>query len=217
MTRFDVARRKMAEQQLTDIADARVRAALHSVPRELFVPSALQHRAYDDGPLPIAERQTISQPWIVARMTELLEPKATDRVLEIGTGSGYQAAVLSGLVSRVVSVERHGSLARDARKRLEKLGYHNVTVLHGDGTMGRSELAPFDWILVTAAAPHVPKPLIKQLAPGGPLLVPVGERDIQQIIRIRTDAETGEPLEPEAFEGCRFVPLLGRFGWKEGT
>jgi len=204
----------MVERQLRDIGDARVLAAMGEVPRHRFVPEVLQRRAYEDGPLPIARRQTISQPWIVARMTELLQLSGDETVLEVGTGSGYQAAVLAKLCRKVITVERHGELAKDARAVLSAVGARNVTVLSGDGTMGRSEYAPFDGILVTAGGPEVPAPLVAQLKPGGRLVIPVGGRDVQQLIRVRR-SEEGDETGEEYFEGCRFVPLLGRFGWKD--
>ncbi len=215
--RYAVVRQRMVDQQLSDIRDERVRASLAAVPRHCFVPSILQGRAYEDGPLPIDKRQTISQPWIVARMTELLELKGDEKVLEIGTGSGYQTAVLAPLCGRVISVERHGELAKTARKRLEKLGVRNVTVLAGDGTMGRSEFAPFDAILVTAGAPDIPGPLLSQLKPGGVLVIPIGDEATQELVRVRGPLDPESDAEPaiERFGACRFVPLLGRFGWKD--
>ncbi len=210
MSRFDVQRQRMVDQQLGDIEDAEVRRALAAVPRHAFVPDALSAQAYTDRPLPIGQRQTISQPWIVARMTELLELSPTDTVLEIGTGSGYQTAVLSHLCARIVSVERVGELASAARRRLSELRARNVTVLQADGTLGRSEYAPFDAILVTAGAPDVPRPLLGQLADGGRLVLPVGGSDVQTLIRV---TRTGDAFERDEFEACRFVPLIGRFGW----
>jgi protein-L-isoaspartate(D-aspartate) O-methyltransferase len=205
----------MVERQLRKIVDQRVLAAMQEVPRHLFVPQVLQRRAYEDGPLPIARRQTISQPWIVARMTELLELVGHETVLEVGTGSGYQAAVLSRLCAKVITVERHGELAQEARAVLSKVGARNVTVLAGDGTMGRSEYAPYDAVLVTAGGPpEVPAPLLNQLRPGGRLVIPVGNRDEQKLIRVVRPEDDGEPVQ-EVFDGCRFVPLLGRFGWKD--
>lgn len=213
MTRYGVALGKMLSQQLSGIQDQRVVEAMGNTPRHDFVAEVLRHRAYEDGPLPISCRQTISQPWIVARMTELLKLGSDDQVLEIGTGSGYQTAVLAQLCKKVVSVERHGELAREARSLLGQLGFRNVTVLGGDGTMGRSEFAPFDAILVTAGAPAVPGPLKKQLRVGGRLVVPVGDGERQRLIRVERLSEN--EYSEESFEGCRFVPLLGRFGWKE--
>jgi len=146
-------------------------------------------------------------------MTELLELEASDSVLEIGTGSGYQTAVLAQLCKKVISVERHGELAKSARLLLEQMGLQNVTVLAGDGSMGRSEFAPYDAIIVTAGAPEIPRPLKNQLKIGGRLIIPVGDENSQDLLRLRRQGET-DFLE-ECFEGCRFVPLLGRFAWKE--
>jgi protein-L-isoaspartate(D-aspartate) O-methyltransferase len=213
MSRYDVARNKMLHQQLAGIGDERVLAVMGQTPRHDFVPEVLRHRAYEDGPLPISCRQTISQPWIVARMTELLSLESDHHVLEIGTGSGYQTAVLSQLCKSVVTVERHAELAREARALLSALGLRNVTILGGDGTMGRSEFAPYDAILVTAGAPDVPRPLRGQLRIGGSLVVPVGDGESQKLVRVKRLDETN--FTEETFESCRFVPLLGRFGWRE--
>jgi protein-L-isoaspartate(D-aspartate) O-methyltransferase len=203
----------MIVRQLANIADERVLRVMGEVPRHDFIPEVLQHRAYENCALPINKRQTISQPWIVARMTELLELEDSDCVLEIGTGSGYQTAILARLCKKVVSVERHAELAKSARSLLEGMGLHNVTVLAGDGTMGRSEFAPYDAIIVTAAAPEVPRPLKSQLKVGGRLIAPVGDKNSQGLVRLRRQSET--EFSEERFEGCRFVPLLGRFAWKE--
>jgi protein-L-isoaspartate(D-aspartate) O-methyltransferase len=209
---FEVARQRMVSGQLGGIQDHRVRAALAAVPREAFVPDVMKRRAYEDRPLPIACRQTISQPWIVARMTELLALTGTETVLEVGTGSGYQAAVLSRLCSKVITVERHGDLAREASRALAEQGCRNVTVLTGDGTMGRSDQGPYDAILVTAGAPEVPRPLLAQLRDGGRLVIPVGTEDQQTLTRV---TRQGDGYTTEHFERCTFVPLLGRFGWKK--
>jgi len=203
----------MVAQQLGNIQCDRVLEVMGTLPRHEFVPEILRHRAYEDGPLPIDKRQTISQPWIVARMTELLQLTQTDLVLEIGTGSGYQTAVLSHLCKKVVSVERHSELAKRARALLEVSGLRNVTVLSGDGTLGRSEFAPYDAILVTAGAPSVPRPLKSQLRVGGRLVVPVGDEQAQELVLVRRESET--EYSEQRFGGCRFVPLLGRFGWKD--
>ena len=213
MSRFEVQRQRMVDRQLVDITDTRVREAMGEVPRHLFVEPVLQSDAYEDRPLPIGLAQTISQPWIVARMTQLLELTGSETVLEIGTGSGYQAAVLARLCKRVFTIERHGELAQAARKRLSEMDVHNVTVLVADGTLGRSDYGPFDAILVTAGAPAVPKPLTGQLVPNGRLVVPVGDADAQTLVRV-TASEDGEGHREERFEACRFVPLLGMFGWK---
>ncbi len=216
--RFETLRRKMVQQQLRGITDPRVREAMGKVPREHFVKGVMRPRAYEDNPLPIGNGQTISQPKVVARMTELLDLHGDEKVLEIGTGSGYQTAVLALLVREVVSIERHGELARTARKRLSDLGLSGVTVLVSDGTLGRSEYAPFDAVLVTAGAPDLPRRLIEQLSPGGRLVIPVGDAKTQTLVRV-----TREPDGPdgslrwreERFDDCRFVPLVGRFGWKD--
>ena len=213
MSRYGVARGRMVAQQLANINCDRVLKVMAALPRHEFVPEILRHRAYEDGPLPIDKRQTISQPWIVARMTELLQLSETDLVLEIGTGSGYQTAVLSHLCKKVVSVERHSELAKKARALLEGSGLRNVTVLSGDGTLGRSEFAPYDAILVTAGAPSVPRPLKSQLRVGGRLVVPVGDEQAQELVLVRRESET--EYSEQRFGGCRFVPLLGRFGWKD--
>jgi protein-L-isoaspartate(D-aspartate) O-methyltransferase len=210
VSRYDLPRARMVEDQLPPGTDPAVRRAMAEVPRHLFVPDALGSVAYSDRPLPIGQNQTISQPRIVARMTELLGLTGDERVLEIGTGSGYQTAVLARLCARVVSVERVGELAAAARRRLSELRLHNVTVLQADGTLGRSEYAPFDAILVTAGAPDVPRPLLGQLAEGGRLVVPVGDAETQVLVRI---TRRGDVFEREEFDGCRFVPLIGRFGW----
>jgi protein-L-isoaspartate(D-aspartate) O-methyltransferase len=184
----------------------RVMEALGAVPRHAFVPERLAGRAYENRPLPIGHGQTISQPYIVALMTDLLEPEAGDRVLEVGTGSGYQAAVLAELVSEVHSIEIVEPLAETARERLGELGYDNVQVYHGDGYRGLPDEAPFDGIIVTAAAPEIPPPLIAQLAPGGRLVIPVGpEFSIQSLVLMEKD-EAGEVREHELLP-VRFVPL----------
>ncbi|MCO4770418.1 MAG: protein-L-isoaspartate(D-aspartate) O-methyltransferase [Deltaproteobacteria bacterium] len=216
--RFETLRRKMVQQQLGGIVDGRVRDAMAMIPRERFVGSVMQPRAYEDGPLPIGAGQTISQPWIVARMTELLGLDGHEKVLEIGTGSGYQTAILAALTRKVISLERIGDLARSARRRLSDLGLSNVTVLASDGTMGRSDYAPYDAVIVTAGAPAIPERLIEQVVVGGPVVIPVGDAKSQVLLRLtRTpDDDSGHvQWREERFENCRFVPLIGRFGWKE--
>lgn len=193
------------------LKDERVLEAMRKVPRHLFVPQSYLNEAYDDHPVPIGEGQTISQPYIVALMTSLLELKGDERVLEIGTGSGYGSAILSLLSKEVYSVERIESLAREAERRLKELGYKNVKIRVGDGSLGWEEHAPYDAIIVTAAAPRVPKPLIRQLKVGGRLVIPVGDRFYQSLHRyIKKDEET---LEGQDFGGCVFVPLRGKEGW----
>ncbi|MCI0546094.1 MAG: protein-L-isoaspartate(D-aspartate) O-methyltransferase [Candidatus Rokubacteria bacterium] len=206
---FAVAREQMVRRQIVarGVRDARVLAALREVPRHRFVPSREERYAYEDRPLPIGDGQTISQPYIVALMTELARPAITDRVLEVGTGSGYQAAVLARLVSHVYTIELVTSLARAAAARLRELGYQNVTVQAGDGYLGWPEHAPFDIIMVTAAPDHVPSPLLEQLARGGRMIVPVGPAAaVQQLLVIEKDA-AGE-LRTRAVTPVRFVPLL---------
>jgi protein-L-isoaspartate(D-aspartate) O-methyltransferase len=215
MNHFELVRNRMVEQQLANIRDERVLEAMRLVPRHCFVPSALESRAYDDKPLPIAKKQTISQPWIVARMTELLKLTGSETVLEVGTGSGYQAAILARVCKRVVSVERHGELAKEAARKLQAMALHNVTVLASDGTMGRSEFAPFGAIMVTAAGPDVPRPLLEQLAPGGRMIIPVGDQNVQTLHRYTRDVDDPSSFCEEHFERCRFVPLLGRYGHQE--
>ncbi|HLE71098.1 MAG TPA: protein-L-isoaspartate(D-aspartate) O-methyltransferase [Vicinamibacteria bacterium] len=206
---YDEPRRRMVEEQLRarDIEDPRVLAAMGRVPRHLFVPAALRFRAYADHPLPIGNGQTISQPYIVALMTQLAEVEADDVVLEIGTGSGYQAAVLSEIVREVATIEIVPELADTARTRLAELGYKDVTVRTGDGYLGWKEKAPFDAILVTAAAPEVPPPLVEQLAPGAILVIPVGpQSQVQSLLRIEKAAD-GTTVTREILPVV-FVPLV---------
>ena len=194
------------------IRDPLVIRAMREVPREAFVPEEMTEHAYDDYPLPIGEDQTISQPYIVAYMTEALELSATDRVLEIGTGSGYAAAVLGRIADTVYTVERLHTLARTARQRLAMLGYTNIVVLEGDGTLGWPEHAPYDAIVVTAGAPEVPKPLQEQLAVGGRLVIPVGPTlYLQMLVRVRRVTE--DRYHHEELCAVRFVPLIGTAGW----
>jgi protein-L-isoaspartate(D-aspartate) O-methyltransferase len=193
------------------IRDARVLEALRNVPRHFFVPDALQSRAYGDHALPISANQTISQPFIVARMTELLEIDANSRVLEIGAGSGYQTAVLAQVAAQVYSIERIADLAREAQARIRQLGIYNATVKCFDGTLGWAANAPYDGILVAAGGPTIPEPLITQLKVGGRLVVPVGEsRDSQRLIRV---IKTEQGRKEEDHGGCAFVPLIGQHGW----
>jgi protein-L-isoaspartate(D-aspartate) O-methyltransferase len=210
---YESARRSMVEDQLIprQIRDDRVLAAMGSVPRHLFVPPDLRHLAYSDAPLPIGQRQTISQPYIVALMTELLELTGEERVLEVGTGSGYQAAVLAHVAKKVYSVERIPELADEARDRLKQMGVENVDVIHHDGSLGYPEEAPYDGIIVTAAAPQVPGPLKEQLADGGRLVLPVGGRNGQILERWRRE---GENFSREQVAPVAFVPLVGNQGWK---
>jgi protein-L-isoaspartate(D-aspartate) O-methyltransferase len=206
---FARERDRMVQSQLADrdIRDARVLAAMNKVPRHAFVPAPLQSQAYDDRPLPIGHDQTISQPYIVAFMTQSLKPVATDRILEIGTGSGYQAAVLAELVSEVYSIEILDPLSRQARTTLDRLGYRNVHLKSGDGYQGWIEHAPFDAIIVTCAPDHVPQPLVDQLRDGGRMIVPVGESSNQELILLEKHA--GE-LRRTAVLPVRFVPMTGK-------
>ena len=210
---YEGARQKMLDSQIRarNVRDARVLEAIRKVPRHLFVEEALRDRAYLDKALPIGEKQTISQPFMVAAMSEALELSGSERALEIGTGSGYQTAVLSELCQSVFSVERIASFVPIARQRLEGLGRYNVLIKVGDGTIGWSEHAPYDAILVTAAAPGLPRPLAEQLAVGGRLVVPIGPEDSQSLMRIRRDEEG---FHEEALGECRFVKLIGRHGWE---
>ena len=209
---FAERRDRMVRTQIEarGVTDVRVLAALRAVPRELFVPLAEQAEAYDDRALPIGLGQTISQPYMVASMTAALALTPADRVLEVGTGSGYQAAVLGKMAGEVWSIERHAPLADDARQRLEALGLSNVHVVVGDGTTGLAEHAPYDAILVTAGAPAVPHALREQLADGGRLVIPVGPASHQDLMVCR---RRGSSFEDRMGEACVFVPLVGRDGW----
>ncbi len=209
---FERDRRRMVERQIAarGVRDDRVLEAMRRVPRHRFVPDDVVPQAYDDRPLPIGEGQTISQPYMVAIMTELLDLSPGDCVLEIGTGSGYQAAVLAELVRRVLTIERMTDLARSARERLEELGYDNVTVVTGDGTLGSPENAPFDAIVVTAGGPSVPQALESQLALRGRLVCPVGDRSLQRLLKI---TRTPEGFTTQESTRCVFVPLIGAQGW----
>ncbi len=205
----------MVDQQIRarGVVDPRVLLAVRKVPRHSFIPQHLWDQAYNDYPLPIGGDQTISQPYIVALMTEILELQAMDRVLEIGTGSGYQTAILAELAAEVFSIDRMGDLANRAKAVLDSLGYANVQIRVGDGTLGWPEAAPFDGIIVTAGAPKVPRPLMEQLALGGRLVIPVGDMFSQTLTCVR---QTESGLKFEYHGGCRFVRLIGRYGWPEG-
>ena len=193
------------------IRDQKVLEALNAVPRHAFVPEALQGRAYGDHALPISANQTISQPYIVARMTELLELDGNSRVLEIGAGSGYQTAVLSKIAAQLYSIERIADLAREAQARIRQLEIYNATVKCFDGTLGWAAHAPYDAILVAAGGPAIPEPLINQLKIGGRLVVPVGDtREAQRLIRV---IKTEKGRKEEDHGGCAFVPLIGQHGW----
>jgi protein-L-isoaspartate(D-aspartate) O-methyltransferase len=211
---FRQLRELMVRTQLVarGIRDERVLDAMRRVPRHLFVAEDVRGRAYDDAALPAGEGQTISQPYIVAIMTELLELRGREKVLEIGTGSGYQAAVLAELAGEVFTVERRGSLAGRAADNLASLGYDNVHCVVGDGTLGWAAEAPYDRILVTAGAPRVPRPLIGQLAEGGVMVAPVGDFLSQQLLKLR---KRGGQVETERHIPCVFVLLVGAEGWQE--
>jgi len=212
---YSALRNNMVKNQIAarGVKDRRVLDAMSRVPRHLFLPESLSDRAYDDSPLPIGDGQTISQPYMVAWMTELLEVAAGSRVLEIGTGSGYQAAILCELAKEVLSIEKYSGLARDAEERLRSLGYSNIRIRVGDGTLGWPEEAPFDGIMVTAGAPSIPQPLLEQLADGGRLVIPVGPSGMQMLHVVR---RKGSKYQTTDEGNCVFVPLVGKFGWKRG-
>jgi protein-L-isoaspartate(D-aspartate) O-methyltransferase len=197
--------------QRKGIRDLAVLRAVRLVPRHLFVPESVRHRAYDDAALPIGSSQTISQPWVQARYLELLSLGGRERVLEIGTGSGYQTALLAMLCDAVFSVERIAGLAQRARETLAAAGIRNVTVLVGDGTLGWRPFAPYDAILVAAASPEIPGPLVEQLAPGGRMVIPLGDRASQTLTLVRRE---GDQLRTTTVADVRFVPLLGEFGFR---
>lgn len=206
-------RKFMVDRQIVarGVRDRRVLDAMRSVPRERFVPRPLGEFAYDDTPLPIEAGQTISQPFIVAHMIEAAAIGPADRVLEIGAGSGYAAAVMSRIARRVYAIERHAELAEGARERMAALGYDNVEIRTGDGTRGWPEQAPFDAILVSAGGPIVPRPLCSQLGPGGRLVMPVGGADQQRLMRVTRRSRTG--FDEADLGDVRFVPLIGAHGW----
>lgn len=210
---YDALQRAMVEEQIRrrGVRDARVLEAMLRVPRHEFVPPENRAAAYTDQPLPIGDGQTISQPYMVAAMTEALRLTGAEKVLEVGTGSGYQAAILSLLAREIHSIEIHPRHAQMAAERLARLGYANVQVHTGDGSRGWPELAPFDAIVVTAAAPQVPPLLLGQLREGGRLVVPVGREREQQLLRLRKLVEGH--IEQDGLTYCRFVPLRGEFGW----
>jgi len=211
---FNELRELMVRTQLINrgIKDRRVLDAMLKVPRHLFIDEYLRERAYDDCALPIGEEQTISQPYMVAVMTELLELRAEDKVLEIGTGSGYQSAVLARLAAEVWTIERVEPLARMAGEVLEGLGYTNIHVVIGDGTLGLPEEAPFDAIIVTAAAPKIPDTFTGQLKTGGRLVIPVGDRFSQMLYQVK---KTSSDIVFSTSTPCVFVPLIGKHGWEE--
>ena len=205
--RQDMVRRQIEARGVTD---PKVLAAMQKVPRHLFVSDALRDQAYGDFPLPIGEQQTISQPYIVAEMTQALQPGKDDRILEIGTGSGYQAAILAEIVFRVYTIEKIYPLYTKSRKIFDKLRYHNIVTRYSDGTSGWEDESPFDGIIVTAGSPGIPQPLISQLAVGGRMVIPVGDLYSQELIKIYKD-EHG--IHKTNLGGCRFVKLVGEHGW----
>ena len=205
--RQDMVRRQIEARGVTD---PKVLAAMQKVPRHLFVSDALRDQAYGDFPLPIGEQQTISQPYIVAEMTQALQPGKDDRILEIGTGSGYQAAILAEIVFRVYTIEKIYPLYTKSRKIFDKLRYHNIVTRYSDGTSGWDDESPFDGIIVTAGSPGIPQPLISQLAVGGRMVIPVGDLYSQDLIKIYKD-EHG--IHKTNLGGCRFVKLVGEHGW----
>jgi protein-L-isoaspartate(D-aspartate) O-methyltransferase len=211
---YESERNRMVDEQIVTrgVKDQRVLAALRRVPRHEFLPEAIRGMAYGDHALPLGEGQTMSQPYMVAIMTELLDLKGTERVLEIGTGSGYQAAVLAELCEKVYTVERIKTLAEKARAVLDRLGYKRVAIKIYDGTYGWKEMAPFDAIVVTAGAPDIPAPLVEQLRDGGRMVIPVGERYGQMLVKV---VKTAEGLVTEKSIPCMFVPLIGNHGWNE--
>jgi protein-L-isoaspartate(D-aspartate) O-methyltransferase len=195
------------------IRDERVLKAMRSVPRHKFVPSPLLRDSYRDSPLPIGYQQTISQPYIVAFMTELLQIKKGDKILEVGTGSGYQASILAFLGARVFTIERQKELWDKANQLLKELGYDRIITRHGDGTMGWASVGPFDGIIVTAAGPELPQPLIEQLNIGGRMVIPVGGRDIQKLIVV--DKDINGRIAQKELSSVAFVPLIGKKGWEK--
>lgn len=212
--KYDRLREEMVRRQIEarGVTDPATLSALRKVPRHRFVDEALQDQAYGDYPLPIGEQQTISQPFIVAEMTQALGLTGDDRVLEIGTGSGYQAAVLAQIVYKVYTIERIHSLYIKARRLFDQLRYYNIITRFSDGTTGWKEEAPFDAIIVTAGAPRVPEILVAQLAPGGRMVAPVGDQHTQELVWI-TRAPNGD-IHQKSLGGCRFVKLVGEHGWR---
>jgi protein-L-isoaspartate(D-aspartate) O-methyltransferase len=212
--KFKRLREEMVNKQIEarGISDLKVLLAMRKVPRHLFVSEALMDQAYGDFPLPIGHQQTISQPYIVAEMTQALQLTPDDRVLEIGTGSGYQAAILAEICYRVYTIERVHALLLKTRRLFDALNYHNIVTKYSDGTTGWVDESPFDAIMVTAGAPDIPQTLINQLAVGGRMVLPVGDQYSQELIKIYRD-QSG--IHKSNLGGCRFVKLVGEYGWKE--
>jgi len=211
---YQIPRERMVKllREHYKIADERVLAAMLETPRHFFIPEALKSQAYKDNALPIASKQTISQPFIVARMTELLELTAQSRVLEIGAGSGYQTTILAKLAGKIYAIERVPILVKEAQERFQKFNFNNVTLTCADGTLGWQTYAPFDAILVAAGSPTVPQPLLNQLKIGGRLVLPVGaDQKTQKLIRV---TRTERDFRTEDFGACAFVPLIGEHGWQ---
>ena len=211
--KYERQRQEMVKRQIEarGVTDPKVLAAMSKVPRHLFVSDALRDQAYGDFPLPIGEQQTISQPYIVAEMTQALQPGKDDRILEIGTGSGYQAAILAEIVFRVYTIEKIYPLYTKARKLFDKLRYHNIVTKYSDGTSGWEDESPFDGIIVTAGSPGIPKPLVSQLAMGGRMVIPVGDLYSQELIKLYKDKHG---IHKTNLGGCRFVKLVGEYGWR---
>lgn len=214
LDRYEKARRKMVKNQVESrgIKDQKVLEAFLTVKRHLFVEEALRPQSHNDYPLPIGSGQTISQPYIVALMTEGLELKEDERVLEIGTGSGYQTAILAEITKEVYSIERIKELSQKTRDLLKELGYTNIEIKVDDGTTGWVSKSPFDAIIVTAASPDIPRPLTDQLKEGGRMVIPVGGRTSQELIKV---VKSGGKLKKHNLGGCRFVKLIGEYGWRE--
>ncbi|MCL0087738.1 protein-L-isoaspartate(D-aspartate) O-methyltransferase [Dehalococcoidia bacterium] len=209
---MDTNRAKLFRRLRQEIRDERVIDAMEHIPRELFVPPTSRHLAYEDTPLPIEMGQSISQPFIVALMTEALELKGTERVLEVGTGSGYQAAILAELAQWVISVERHPALVQAARQILNRLSYKNIEIHLAEENLGWRAAAPYDGIIVTAGAPRVPQELLDQLAEAGRLVIPVGSRYEQQLLKV---TRQGSRTTTQDLGGCRFVPLIAKGAWED--
>jgi protein-L-isoaspartate(D-aspartate) O-methyltransferase len=212
MKDFTAARAELIEQLSAEIQDKRVLAAMARIPRENFVPPEYHNAAYEDGPLPIGSQQTISQPYIIALMTQALELKGNEKVLEVGTGSGYQTAILAELATKVITVERVPALAQIARTALDKLGYKNIEINIAEDTLGWQKEAPYDAIMVTAGAPEIPDDLLAQLANGGNMVIPVGSRYTQELYKV---TKRQNRTHVEKLVDCRFVALIGKGAWEQ--